>query len=163
MQGHVRNLMETDEVDTALKAMEQTHDGLGVSLRIVKSAEDDILKRETALMREVVVAKQFHDVLNRHASLCRHQLLTLLMKWRVKADGHMALALFEEALELVLESHTAHGDALGTPGVTIGSGKDLGGSQHIVEVVHRLALPLSIGSPCPMNTIFVSLSRSGRL
>ena len=50
------------------------------------------------------------------------------------------MALFKEALELVLEADTAHGDALGTPSVAIGSGKDLGGSQHVVEVVHRLAL-----------------------
>ena len=49
--------MEADEVDTAFKAVEQTHDGLGMSLGIVESAEDDILKREATLMGEVVVAK----------------------------------------------------------------------------------------------------------
>ena len=59
---------------------------------------------------------------------------------RVHRDGHMALALVEKPLQFSLDTHTAHCDALRTPGIAIVGSQYLRGSQHIVEVIHRLSL-----------------------
>ena len=91
-------------------------------------------------MGEVVVAQQLHNVLDGHAFLGRHELSAQLVVGCVQTDGHMAIALLDKPLELVLDAHRTDGDALGTPGVAIVGGEHLGCLEHIVEVVHRLAL-----------------------
>ena len=58
----------------------------------------------------------------------------------MQAYRHMAVALLDEAFQLVAHSHRRHRDALGAPGITVVGGEHLGGSQHIVEIVHRFAL-----------------------
>ena len=45
MEGHVGNLVEADEVDAAVEALEQGYDLAGVGRGVVDAAEDDILKR----------------------------------------------------------------------------------------------------------------------
>ena len=140
VERHIGNLMETDEVDVAVEPFEQPADGLGMGLAVVDAAEDDVFERQSALVGEVVVAQQFHHILDSHTAFGRHQFGALLVEWGVQADGHLAQALVEEAAELVFQSHRTHGDALRAPRPTIGCGENLGGPQHVVEVVHRLAL-----------------------
>ena len=52
----------------------------------------------------------------------------------------MTLTLIEEALQLALDTHTTHRDATGTPGIPPVRSEHLRGSQHIVEIIHRLTL-----------------------
>ena len=92
-------------------------------------------------MGEIVVLQQLHHLFNAHSPLGRHQLGTLFGQWRVHADGHMAVALFEEAAQLVFHAHTAHRDALRAPRPSVVGCEYLRGAQHIVQIVHRFALP----------------------
>ena len=52
----------------------------------------------------------------------------------------MTLTLFEETFQFTLDTHTTHRDATGTPGITPVRSEHLRGSQHIVEIIHRLTL-----------------------
>ena len=140
VQVDVGDGVEADEVDAAFHAVQQLYDAAGVVHRVVHPSEDDIFEGEPALVREVVVAQQVDDLLQRHAFLCRHQAGALLMDRGVHADRHVALALVEEAAELVFQSHGADGDAFRAPCVSVVGGEDLRGLEHVVEVVHRLAL-----------------------
>ena len=139
-QIHIRNLVEPNQVHTTLQALQQADDLPGMRRRVVKPRETDILKRATALMGEVVLLQQLNHLSDRHLALRRHQLLTLLWQGRVHRDSHMALTLVEEALQLTLDTHTAHRDATRTPGIAPILGEHLGSPQHLVEIIHRLAL-----------------------
>ena len=134
------DLVETYEVDPALQTLQQSDDLAGMSGAVVESAEADILKRAATLMGEVVLTQQVDGLGDAHLALCGHQHLTLFGQGRVHRDGHMALTLVEETLELMLDAHTAHGDAFRTPGPTVVGCEDLRSAEHIVEIVHRLAL-----------------------
>ena len=72
--------MEAYQVEAAVEPLHQPDDGLGVLHAVVQPLEDDVFERESALMREVVVAQQFHHLFYSHSSLCRHQLGTLCRK-----------------------------------------------------------------------------------
>ena len=141
LQRDVGNLMEAYQVEAAVEPLHQPDDGLGVLHAVVQPLEDDVFERESALMREVVVAQQFHHLFYSHSSLCRHQLGTLCRYRVVHGDGHVALALLEESFQLILHAHRTDGDALGAPCPTIVGSQDVRGTEHIVEVVHWLALP----------------------
>ena len=91
-------------------------------------------------MTEVVVAQQFNDICNRHTLFSRHEHCALLVDRRVEAYCHMTFALLDKPLQLVLYADAAHGDALGAPCVAIVGSKNLGSPEHVVKVVHRLAL-----------------------
>ena len=67
MQWDVWNLVETDEVDTAVKPFQELDDRLGMLHTVVHTLEDDILERETTLVREVIVAQQLHYLLDAHS------------------------------------------------------------------------------------------------
>ena len=140
MERHIRYLMEADEVDMAVETFEQMADGLGVAHVVVDTAKNDVFERQTALVGKVIVAQQLYDVLDGHTLLGRHELLTLLVDRGVEADGHLAVALFKEPLQLVLDTDRTHGDALRAPGPAVGCRKNLCRLQHVVEVVHGLAL-----------------------
>ena len=57
------------------------------------------------------------------------------------ADGHMALALIQEAFELAFNAHRTYRDTLRTPCHAIVGSEQLCSSEHIVKVVHGLTLP----------------------
>ena len=139
-QVDTRDLVEADQVYAAVQPLQQTHDLAAVEGRIVQPAEADVLERATALVGEVVLSQQRHHLGNRHLSLSRHQLPALFSQRRMHRDGHVALALVEEALQLVLDTHAAHGDAPRTPGIAPFGRQDLCGAEHGIEVIHRLAL-----------------------
>ena len=140
MQRDVGDGVEADEIDPALQALDEPHYLAGMHHRVVDTTEDDILEGAAALMGEVILLEQCHNVGYCHLSFGRHEGETLLVERRVHTDGDVALALVEESLELVLYSHTADGDALGAPLITPIGSEHLCGSQHVVEVVHRFAL-----------------------
>ena len=91
-------------------------------------------------MREVVLFQQRHHLGDRHLSLGRHQLAPLFRQRGVHRDGHVALALVEETLQLRFHAYAADGDAPRTPGVAVVGRQDLRGPKHGVEVIHRFAL-----------------------
>ena len=132
--------MESDEVHSALQPIEQFDNLTGMGRRVVQPSKADILKRAAALVGEVVLLQQLNHLSNRHLALGRHQPLALFRQRRVHRDSHMAFTLVEEALQLSLHAHTAHRDAFGAPGVAIVGREYLSGSQHVVEVIHRLTL-----------------------
>ena len=140
VQRHIWNLVESDEVYAAVEALEQMHKFLGVCRGVVESVEDDVLERQPSLVREVVVAQQVDDIGYRHTPLGGHELGSLLRERRVQTDGHVALALVEEALQLSFHANTADGYALRTPCVAVRGCKNARCAQYVVEVVHRLAL-----------------------
>ena len=141
LQWSIGNRMKTDEVDAAVQSFEQAHDGLGMSFRVVYILEDNVFERQTSLVREVIIAQQIDNALNRHSPFCRHQFRTLFMKRRVHADGDMTVALLKETLQLAFDAHAAHRDALGRPSIAEPGSQYLRHTQYIVEVVHRFALP----------------------
>ena len=51
-------LMETDQVDAAFQALQQTDDLTGMRQAVVESAKADIFKRAAALMGEIVLFPQ---------------------------------------------------------------------------------------------------------
>ena len=121
---------------------------------IVSSTEYDIFECQPALMRcllplalyRSVAAwemppKQFHYFAYRHATLCRHQSCTLFMQRRMQTYCHMAVALVKEAFEFTFHTDTAHRDALRAPRHAIIGFQQFRSLQHIIKIVHRLALP----------------------
>ena len=91
-------------------------------------------------MAEVVAAQQFHHLLDAHAPFGGHELGAQGVGGGVEADGDVAIALLEESFQLVFHADAAHRDALRAPGPAIVGSENLRGPQHVVEVVHRLAL-----------------------
>ena len=132
--------VEAYQVDTALYALHQLDNLATVGQRVVQSAEADIFKRAAPLVGEVILPQQVGHLPDAHLALGGHQRLPLLVQGRVHRNSHVALALVEKPLQLALQPHAAHGDALGAPGVTVVGRQYLCGAQHGVEVVHRLAL-----------------------
>ena len=91
-------------------------------------------------MAEIVLLQQLNHLGYRHLFLGRHQLAALFRQWRVHRDSHMALALVEESLELILNTYARHRDAARAPGITVIAGKNLGGTQYGIEIIHGFAL-----------------------
>ena len=52
----------------------------------------------------------------------------------------MTFALVQEALQLLAQTYATYRDALRAPGITIVGCKNLRHLQHVVQIVHRLAL-----------------------
>ena len=140
VKGHVGDLVEAYQIHATLQSFQQTDDGAGVGRGVVESTKQDVLEGESALVGEVVLAQQFHYLLDAHASFGWHELRTLLGDGGVEADGHVAVALVEEAAQLLAHADAADRDALRRPGPTVVGGEDLRGTEHVVEVVHWLAL-----------------------
>ena len=111
-----------------------------MSQRVVQPAETDIFERATALVGEVILPQQGQDFGYGHGALGRHQRETLLMQRIVHGDGHMALALVEEAFQFALDADTAHRDALRTPLEAVVGRQYLCGTEYGIEVIHRLSL-----------------------
>lgn len=53
----------------------------------------------------------------------------------------MALALVQESFQLTLDAHSTYCYALRTPGITPVSRQHFCCLEHVVQVIHRLALP----------------------
>ena len=140
LQRDVRNLMETNQIETAVETLHQLDDCLGVLHTVVHSLEHDIFERQATLVREIIIAEQFHNLFYTHTLLGWHQFCSLRRYRIVHRDSHMALALFEESLQLVFDAHRTYCDTFRTPCPAIVSGQDFRGTQHIIQVVHRLAL-----------------------
>ena len=73
--------METDKVHTTVKSLQQPYDLTAIDRAVVQSAKTDILERATALVREVVLPQQGHDLGDRHLPLGRHEPAALLRQW----------------------------------------------------------------------------------
>ena len=132
--------MKSDEIHPAVQSFQQLHNLVGMSRRVVYPAKDDILERQTPLMGKVIVAQQFHHLTDVHGALCRHEAFTQRMVRSMKADGDMAFALLDEALQLSTQSHRTDGDALRAPCPAVVGRQEFRCPQHVVKVVHRLAL-----------------------
>ena len=55
LQRDVGNLMEADEIETAIQTLHQFDDGLGMLHAVVHALEHDVLETQAALMGEIVV------------------------------------------------------------------------------------------------------------
>ena len=140
LQRDVWNLVETDQVEAAVKSLHQFDDGLGMLHTVIYALKDDVFETQAALMREIIVPQQLYHLLNAHTPFGRHQFGALRRDRVVHADGHMAVALFQEPLQLVLHTHRTYRDALRAPCPAVVGSENLRGAQHIVEIIHRLAL-----------------------
>ena len=93
LQRDVGNLMEADEIETAIKPLHQFDDGLGMLHTVVHSLEDgsrgsrfeslrnhsleyDVLETQAALMREIVVLQKLYHLFYTHSAFSRHQFCT---------------------------------------------------------------------------------------
>ena len=139
-QVYVRYLVETNEVDSAFQALQQSDDLTGMCHTVVEPTKADILKRAATLMGEIILTQQIDGLCDAHLTLCGHQHLALFGQGRVHRDGHMAFTLVEEPLEFVFDADTVHGDAFRTPCPAVVGCENLCGPEHVVEIVHRLAL-----------------------
>ena len=57
LQRDVRNLMETNQIETAVETLHQLDDCLGVLHTVVHSLEHDIFERQATLVREIIIAE----------------------------------------------------------------------------------------------------------
>ena len=76
LQWDVGNLMEADEIETAIKPLHQFDDGLGMLHTVVHSLEYDVLETQAALMREIVVLQKLYHLFYTHSAFSRHQFCT---------------------------------------------------------------------------------------
>ena len=107
---------------------------------VVDTVEHDVFERSPSLVSEVILLQQSHDVGYRHLSFSRHEFLALFGQWGVHADGNVALALVEKPLQFVFYSHATHRDAFRAPLESVVGCKDICSCEHVVEIVHWLAL-----------------------
>ena len=114
-QGHIRDLVEGDEVDTARDTTQEAGKLRSVLVAIVHPIEYDILEGDAALPREVGFADHLQRVLQGQTTLGRHQLQTPLVEGIVQADCQMAGRLAEEALKATAHTDRREGDALRRP------------------------------------------------
>lgn len=82
--------METYQIDPARESMQQLDDFPGVAVAVIEPTKDDILKRESALMSEIITSQQLHHLLDAHAPLGWHQTGALLgqRECRLMATWH---------------------------------------------------------------------------
>ena len=100
---------------------------------VVQPLEDDILKRDPTLMREVIVANKVDHLLRRKSLLHRHQGEALLRVGGMQAESQMAFALLQEATQPLHRPDRRDGDALWAPAIPPGRRQDL---QHLEELIH---------------------------
>ena len=131
--------MEADEVDAALQSIEQAHELAGIGHGVVDSVEEDVLERKAALTAEVVGLEELYHLGDRIDALGRHELGAQLGRRSMQADGEVAIALVEEALEVALDTHGREGDAAGAPCQGAGIGEQAQGLEHLIGIVERLA------------------------
>lgn len=128
LEGGAGRGVETDEVDAAVQATEGLDEARGVGQVVVQAAEHGVLEREAPLAAPVVVAQQGEDLVQGEGLLHGHDGQALLRHGVVEADGKVALALVEEALQAGDDAHGGDGDALGTPA------KAPVGGEHTADV-----------------------------
>ena len=96
----IRNLVETDQVHSALKSLEHPDQRICMCLRIVETGKHRILEAYTALACEVVLLDEIDHFLDRPCSLYRHNSLSFRTERIMEADSKMTLALVKIALEV---------------------------------------------------------------
>ena len=151
LERSVGNIVEADEVDAAVQAIEQGDQRAGMVHTVVDTLEHDILETEAALVRtivvhrsataEIVLAQQVHQFASGKGALGWHQGLATLVQGMVQADSQMATALVKESLQTCTQSDGTHSDALGAPREAPLRGEHLRGAQHSVDIVEGFALP----------------------
>ena len=63
LQVHVRNRVESDKIESAVQSLYEFHYLASMCSGVVQSFEHDVFEGKSALVREVVVAEQFHNLL----------------------------------------------------------------------------------------------------
>ncbi len=147
VEGRVGNLVEANQVDAALQRREQAHQLASMAFRVVQAAEDDVLEAEPPLVTPVLFPHQCQQLLQAISLLGRHHLQAFLGEGVMEAYCEVAVALSQEAFHAFPYAYRRHGDALRTS------------VSRCVAL--STASRLSNGSPCPMKTMFVSLSLPG--
>ena len=72
VKGHAGYLVEADEIDTTLQSVEQPDNFPCVCHGVVHASKDNVLERQTALSRKVVLVQQVDDVGDAHSPFGRH-------------------------------------------------------------------------------------------
>ena len=57
---HIRYGMEANQIHTTIQSTEQLHQFLGINQAVVHSLENDVFKRQTALLAEIILAENLH-------------------------------------------------------------------------------------------------------
>ena len=131
--------MESDQVDAALDAGQNSGEFLHVARGVVEPAEDDIFERDAALSTKVSFADHFDDVVQRVGDLHGHQLQALFGEGGVQADGQMRLAFVQKADKAGKNTDRRNRDATRAHGIAPVGGQDLNAFKHFIEVVERLS------------------------
>ena len=131
--------VEADEVDAAVESPQGLGEACGVGQVVVEAAEHGVLEREAPLAAPVVLSQQGEDLAEGECLLHGHDGQALLRHGVVEADGEVALALLDEALQAGDDAHGGDGDALGAPAQAPVGGEDAADGQDGVEVVHGFA------------------------
>ena len=63
LQVHVRNRVESDKIESAVQSLYEFHYLASMCSGVVQFFEHDVFEGKSALVREVVVAEQFHNLL----------------------------------------------------------------------------------------------------
>ena len=108
---------------------------------IVQSAKHYVFERESALVTEVVLAQKFDDFFDWKSLFGWHHRESQFRNRCMKAYCHVTFALVEKAFQSLAQTDGRYGYTLRTPLVPVISRENLERAEHLVEVVHRLALP----------------------
>lgn len=129
--------METDEVDPAVEASQQSDKLGGMSEVVIQSPKHGIFKGNAPLPAPVVLTQKGDDIGYGVGFLHRHDTEAFCSHRVVEADSHMAPALFEESFQARDNPHGRDRDAVGAPSQTPRSGKRLDAAENGVKIVHR--------------------------
>ena len=115
--GAVGDGVERYKVYSAVEPAEQFDNLVKVVHLVVESLEEDVLKREAALVRafsresfidvaaEVLVSQHLNHILYRIRFLCRHVVGSVTAKGEVEADSKVATAFADESLHALHQSY----------------------------------------------------------
>ena len=101
--------------------------------------QHDILKRDTALVRKVVAAKNIAHLLNRVGILYWHNLTALLREGVVQRHCKVHLRLIEQSGQVLRHTRCRDGDACRRPRQAPLRGEDVERAQKVVDIIQRLA------------------------
>ena len=135
----LHSFVETDQINPAVQTFEQSDYFFGVPNGIILSRPAYILKTHAALVSPVILLEKGNDIGDGHDFLRRHDLGAFCAEGVVHRDRQVALAFVQKPLH-GRYSNRRDSNPFGRPRTAVGGCHDLKRTQHLVYIIHRLAL-----------------------
>ena len=131
--------VEADEVDTAIKPLEQAYQFGGMAGVVVEPFEHSVFEGDAPLAAPVILPEQGHHIGYGVGFLHGHDVQPFGSEGVVQADGYVALALVEKTAQPRDDAHSGDRDAVGTPSKSPRGSEHLGATEHVVQIIHGFA------------------------